>query len=101
MQKPEGDDLSANYRIFETDEYLKRLSKLPPRNAATISKKLQSYVYPQLIKNPFYGKNIRKLKDYDPETWRYRIGKYRMFYSIDDDEKIIYVLTVDLRKDAY
>ncbi len=91
----------ANYRIFETDEYLKKIAKLPPNNAATINKKLQSYIYPQLIKNPFYGKNIKKLKDYDPETWRYRIGKYRLFYSIDDNKKIIYVLTIDFPKDAY
>ena len=101
MRKPEGGDLSANYRIFETDEYLKKISKLPPRNTATIQKKLQSYVYPQLIKNPFYGTNIKKLKDYDPETWRYRIGNYRLFYLIDEDERIIYLITIDLRKDAY
>lgn len=91
----------ANYRIFETDEYSKKISKLPPRNANSIQKKLQSYIYPQLIENPFYGKNIKKLKDYDPETWRYRIGKYRLFYFIDEKEKIIYLLTIDLRKDSY
>ena len=91
----------SNYRIFETDEYLKKISKLPPRNTATIQKKLQSYVYPQLSKNPFYGTNIKKLKDYSPETWRYRIGNYRLFYLIDKVEKIISVLTIDLRKDAY
>ncbi len=101
MRSPKGEDLLANYRIFETDEYLKKISKLPPRNAATIQNKLQSYVYPQLIKNPFYGTNIKKLKDYNPETWRYRIGNYRVFYLIDDDKKIIYVLTIDLRKNAY
>jgi len=101
MQKPERGNLSANYRIFETDEYVKKTAKLPPRNAANIRKKLQSYVYPQLIKNPFYGKNIKKLKDYDPETWRYRIGNYRLFYLIDENERIIYLLTIDLRKDSY
>lgn len=101
MLNREGDDLLADYRIFETDEYLKKITKLPPRNAATIQKKLRSYVYPQLIKNPSFGKNIKKLKDYTPETWRYRIGNYRLFYLIDEEEKIIYILTIDLRKDAY
>ncbi len=93
--------MPGNYRIFETDEYLKKLSKLPPHNTLYIQKKLQSSVYPQLHENPFYGKNIKKLKDYDPETRRYRIGKYRLFYLVDEDEKIVYLLTIDFRKDAY
>ena len=87
MPRQEGGGSLADYRIFETDEYTKKFSKLPSRNAASIQKKLHSFVYPQLIENPFYGKNIKKLKDYDPETWRYRIGKYRLFYLIDEDEK--------------
>jgi len=65
------------------------------------SKKINQYVYPQIRQNPAYGKNKKKLRRYKPETWRYRIGKFRLFYSIDTDEKIIYVLSVDLRKDAY
>jgi len=101
MPRQERGGSLANYRIFETDEYIKKFSKLPTSNAPSIQKKLHSYVYPQLIENPFYGKNIKKLRDYDPETWRYRIGKYRLFYLIDEDEKIIYLLTIDLRKDAY
>jgi mRNA interferase RelE/StbE len=39
--------------------------------------------------------------DYKPETWRYRIGKYRVFYVIDALEKTIYLLSVDLIKEAY
>jgi mRNA interferase RelE/StbE len=36
-----------------------------------------------------------------PETWRYRIGPYRLFYSVDENERIVFLLTVDDRKDAY
>jgi mRNA interferase RelE/StbE len=39
--------------------------------------------------------------DYKPETWRYRIGKYRLFYVIDENEKTVYILSIDLRKEAY
>ena len=46
-----------------------------------ISMKLTKYVYPQLRKNPFFGTNIKKLKGYDPATWRYRIGKFRVFFK--------------------
>ena len=89
------------YRIFETDEFLKRIEKLDPQNKTFIKKKLTSYVYPQIKLEPFFGKSIKKLKDYVPDTWRYRIGKVRIFYTLDQDEKIIYILTIDHRKDAY
>ena len=89
------------YRIFETVEFLKRIEKLDKQNRTFIKKKLTSYVYPQIKLEPFFGKNIKKLKDYVPDTWRYRIGKVRIFYTLDQDEKIINILTIDHRKDAY
>ena len=90
-----------SYRIFETNEFLKRFSELPSHNQAFIQKKLSKYVYPQLKKEPYYGNNIKKLKGYSHDTWRYRIGKLRVFYSIDHNQKIINILTIDFRKDAY
>ena len=50
---------------------------------------------------PFFGPNIRKLRGYAPATWRYRIGLYRIFYSVDESERIVFMLTVDDRKVAY
>jgi len=87
------------FRIFETDEFKKALARLgPPR---FLPKKIETYVYPQLRQGPFFGPNIRKLQGYTPGTWRYRIGPYRLFYSADEDERIVFMLTVDDRKDAY
>lgn len=90
-----------DFRIFQTNEFLKKLGKLPSGEADFIEKKLSEYVYPQLRTEPFFGKNIKKLRNYTPETWRYRIGKYRLFYIVNTEKKIIYLLTLDLRKDAY
>jgi mRNA interferase RelE/StbE len=89
------------YKIFETDEFLRRINKMSKRDKIFIEKKLTKYIYPQLNEEPHYGNNIKKLVNYNPDTWRYRIGKYRLFYVIDEEEKIIYVITIDLRKDAY
>lgn len=91
----------TNYRIFETNEFTRALTKLSDTNVSFIQKKLASYVYPQIRKEPCFGKNIKKLRDYDPDTWRYRLGKFRMFYTVDHEERIIYILTIDFRKDAY
>lgn len=90
-----------DYRIFETSEFLKKIEKISQRDKSFIQKKLAQYIYPQLKDEPHYGNNIKKLVDYNPETWRYRIGKFRLFYVIDESEKIIYIISIDLRKDAY
>ena len=90
-----------DFRIFETDEFLRRLKKLSSRDATFLRRKLDSFVYPQLKEAPFWGNNIKKLQGYTPETWRYRIGKFRVFYIVDQEEQILYILTVDDRKDAY
>ena len=90
---------SSEFRLFETEEFRKALSKLgPPR---FLPKKLGTYVYPQLRQEPFYGPNIRKLQGYEPPTWRYRIGPYRVFYAVDNEKRIVFVLTIDDRKNAY
>ena len=91
----------SEFRIFETDEFLKRLKKLASRDAAFLQRKLDSLVYPHLKAEPFWGNNIKKLQGYTPDTWRYRIGKFRVFYIVDQEEQILYILTVDDRKGAY
>jgi mRNA interferase RelE/StbE len=91
----------SDFRVFETKEFLKRLGKLPKEHARIIRTKLDEYVYPQLKKEPFFGPNIRKLRDYTPHMWRYRIGKFRLFYTIDTDEVMVYILSLDFRRNAY
>jgi mRNA interferase RelE/StbE len=90
-----------DFRIFETDEFKKQFKKLSSRDAVFLRKKLDGYVYPQIKVEPFWGNNIKKLQGYSPDTWRYRIGKFRFFYIVDRNERIAFILTVDDRKDAY
>ena len=87
--------------MFETDEFLRKLERLSARDRDAVRGKLAEYGYPQLREQPFYGTNINKLRGYTPDTWRYRVGRYRVFYVVDADEKTVYVLTVEARKDAY
>ena len=91
----------ANYEVFIAEEFDQQLDKMSQRNRAFIAKKLQEYVIPQLKSEPYFGSNIKKLKNYDPPTWRYRIGRYRIFYEIDREAKEVNILTVYQRKDAY
>ena len=101
MRKPERAILLTNYRIFETNEFIKKLKKLQPKDVPLIEGKLHARIYPQLKKEPYFGKNIKKLKGYNQDIWRYRIGRYRLFYTVNKEDNIVYILTIDLRKDAY
>ncbi len=89
------------FKIFETDQFLKDLKRLDEPERIRIYGKILNSIYPQLKSNPYFGKNIKKLKAYKPDTWRYRIGDFRLFYEINDKEKIVYVITIDLRKSSY
>ena len=94
-----GAERLPEFKVFETGEFKKALTRLgPPR---FLPKKLEAYVYPQLRQGPYFGPNIRRLQGYTPATWRYRTGPYRIFYSVDEDERIVFMLTIDDRKDAY
>lgn len=66
--------------------------------------------------NPLYIKKIRdriRLLSTDPRhhgsvklsgkdnAYRTRVGKYRIIYEIDDSKVLVYVISVDDRKDIY
>ena len=91
----------AEYRIFETERFAKDLRAIARGGHERIERKLSEFVYPQLSSNPHFGPNIRKLRGWQPETWRYRIGSWRFFYEIDDDERIVFMLAASHRSSAY
>ena len=89
------------FKIFETNRFLKDLEQDFSGQQERIKRKLAAYVYPQLRQNPYFGKNIKKLTDYKPETWRYRIGNYRFFYEINGQRKMVSMIAADNRECAY
>lgn len=91
----------GNFKIFETNQFLKDLEQDFSGQRERIKAKLATYVYPQLRQNPYSGKNIKKLTNYKPETWRYRIGSYRFFYEINNQKKIVFLTAADSRQSAY
>jgi mRNA interferase RelE/StbE len=66
-----------------------------------IESKLRNHVYPILQKNPYFGPNIKRLKNWEPPTWRYRVGQWRFFYEIDDQRRIVSLTAADHRRQAY
>ncbi|MDI7185760.1 type II toxin-antitoxin system RelE/ParE family toxin [Leptospira santarosai] len=90
--------MSVEYKIAETELFQ---SKLKDRQFSQLQKKLTDYIYPILKKNPFFGPTIKKLKGEFDGLYRYRIGKYRLFYLIKDKELLVVLIDIDQRKDNY
>jgi mRNA interferase RelE/StbE len=89
------------YRIFETEQFQKDLLQISKTGNPKITQKLRDFVYPQLGQHPHFGPNIKKLKDFHPETWRYRISAWRFFYEIDEDMHVIFMIAASHRSSAY
>lgn len=89
--------LLSDFRIAEAKTFV----KIKPKINSKIYQKIKDFVYPQLRTNPFFGANIKKLKGNFEGYYRYRIGNYRLFYLVDNDEIIVVIVDLKLRKDAY
>jgi len=89
------------YKIFETNQFLKDLKKLDKPDQRLVYDKILNIIYPQIKNNPYFGKDIKKLRAYKPDTWRYRIGDFRIFYQINDIEKVVYIITIETRGKSY
>ena len=90
-----------DFKILETTQFLQDLEQDFKGQQSKIKSKLADYVYPQIRKNPYFGKNIKKLTTFEPRTWRYRIRGFRFFFTIDDHKKIVFMISADNREGAY
>ncbi|MES0489987.1 MAG: type II toxin-antitoxin system RelE/ParE family toxin [Leptospirales bacterium] len=86
------------YRIAETESFVKNITK---KKLGKIHEKLRNDIYPVLRKDPFYGPNIKKLVGNLDGFYRYRVGNYRLVYTVDEEEEIIFLSEFVHRKNAY
>ncbi|MBE7439158.1 MAG: type II toxin-antitoxin system RelE/ParE family toxin [Spirochaetales bacterium] len=90
--------MSASFRLAETATYRKSLDKL---KNLSLEQRIREIVYPEIVKSPLAGPNIKKLKGQYDLLYRFRIGDYRIFYLVDTTAKIIFLTEIHHRKDAY
>ncbi len=91
----------SEYRIFETAGFQRDVAGLGPEAAKRIQNTLARRVYPVLRAAPREVPSAARLKDWDPPTWRIRIGSWRLFFEIDDEKRVVFLTAADHRKDAY
>lgn len=81
------------YEIALTRNFLKELKRLPKDVKGKVLRAVD-----EIAANPFLGV---KLHGELEGRWRWRIGKYRIIYIIDEPQKRIILLDVGLRKFIY
>jgi len=84
MSSRESWDLQVDPGVF------KELERIPAKNARMILEVIRL-----LSTNPYFG-DIQKMKGED-ETWRRRVGAYRIFYKVKTAEKVILVFRAERR----
>jgi mRNA interferase RelE/StbE len=90
--------LLDKFIIAETGAFRKEMAKPAYRK---LYSKIVNFVYPQLRSNPFFGPNIKKLKGEFDDFYRFRMGDFRLFYTVDKDRVIVFIVALHDRKDAY
>jgi mRNA interferase RelE/StbE len=101
MPKEKEAGSSQPFRLFETRSFLADLAGLGIVSQRRLEGKLRNFVYPILRQTPQSGSNIKRLKNWDPPAWRYRVGDWRFFYEIDEKQRIVFMTAADHRKEAY
>lgn len=89
---------TKEFSIAETTSFEKKIKKSQYKS---LYSKITSYIYPQLKKNPFFGPNIKRLKGELSKFYRYRLGNYLLFYKIEEERVMVFVIDIEHRKDAY
>lgn len=88
-----------SYDIAETATFQKTIQK--NKDLGRIYRRIVDVVYPLLRREPHFGPNIKRLKAEYSDFYRYRIGDYRLFYTIDEQNVIVVVAYLRSRGEAY
>jgi len=84
------------YRVLLHRNAAKAYEKLDEKTATKINKSIDI-----LERNPFYGKNIKRLKGELQGRYRLRAGGYRIVYGVDEGEKAVVIEDIGLRGNVY
>lgn len=85
----------GNFEVFLMPQALKFYKSCPEELVTRLNK-----CFEDLESNPFWGPNIKLLKG-EKRRYRYRVGDYRVIYSIDKENSKVVVTLIASRPSAY
>ncbi len=84
------------FEVEFTDEAEKHYNALDENMTRRVNVAIE-----HLARNPFFGPNIVKLKGELQGQYRYRVGSYRIVYSVDEQRHVVVVRGIFRRGRAY
>jgi len=87
------------YEVLVDERVEKDLEKVPKHVVEKFLKLLDEFE-----KNPVRprsGFDVKPMEGYPRNTYRLRIGKYRVLYAVDNEDKKVRITSVRHRGDAY
>ncbi len=90
---------TSTYEVLIDERVEKDLEKIPKHVVKKFLKLLDEFE-----KNPIRprsGFDVKPMEGYPDNTYRLRIGKYRVLYAVDNETKKVRITTVEHRGDVY
>ena len=84
------------YKVLLSPHAVSEYKKLPPAIKPEIQEGLDG-----LVKSPFAGPKVKRLKGRLREYFRYRVQDYRIVYTVDQKAAIVYVDYIQHRREIY
>ncbi|MDE0184916.1 MAG: type II toxin-antitoxin system RelE/ParE family toxin [Candidatus Poribacteria bacterium] len=75
--------LDATFDVRLTDEAVTHYNVLDANMTRRVNEAIE-----RIAQNPFFGRNIVKLKGEYAGQYRYRVGSYRIVYSLDTQRRV-------------
>ena len=88
--------LDATFEVQFTDEAEKHYHAFDANMTRRVNQAINL-----LTRNPFFGPNIVKLKGEYAGLYRYRVGSYRIVYSVDRARRVCVIRGIYPRGRAY
>lgn len=85
-----------SYDVSFSNQALRSLQACNEKDRQLIIKNID-----QLAAAPLQKSNVKKLVNFDTAAFRMRVGRYRVLFDREDDLKIIDVIDIRQRKQAY
>jgi mRNA interferase RelE/StbE len=79
--------MAKNYKLVPSKTFLKDLKKIPSRARPRVKNALLG-----LKKDPYKGKDLKKLTNVKIGCWRLRIGNYRLRYDVFDNDIHLHII---------
>ena len=85
----------STYEVTFTETALKSLRRYPKSDQQQIMSKIE-----QLAQHPLQMPNIKRLVNFTP-SYRLRVGNYRVLFDLEHELRIIDIIDVLPRREAY